>query len=55
VPWNLNSFRRGHLNRLLAAVSENRFSVTHEFLAMLLGSGRLSVSVVTKTSRRVEC
>jgi CRP-like cAMP-binding protein len=30
----------------LDRVSENRFSVTHEFLAMLLGSSRPSVSVV---------
>jgi CRP-like cAMP-binding protein len=30
----------------LDRVPENRFSVTHEFLAMLLGSSRPSVSVV---------
>ena len=36
----------------LDRVLENRFSVTHEFLAMLLGSSRPSVSVVIEDFER---
>src|SRR5687768_11810473 len=36
----------------LDRVSENRFSITHEFLAMLLGASRPSVSVVVEEFQR---
>jgi hypothetical protein len=36
----------------LDRVSENRFSITHEFLAMLLGVSRPSVSVVVEDFQR---
>jgi len=37
----------------LDRVSEDRFSITHEFLAMLLGVSRPSVSVVVEDFQRL--